>query len=295
VYQSEQVIIIGGGPAGMAAGIQLKRFGFDPLLIERGKLGGLLRNAYWVENYPGFPSGIPGLGLVHLFEDQVTRMGVRSARLNVKRVWRSAEGFHVETDKGEFVSRAVVIASGTVPKPVDFLGECDPTRVFYEVKDLPPERMNRVAIVGGGDAAFDYALGLALKGSHVHIFFRSEYPKALPLLVERANRVFRIQIHAGSSVTRVDDARNALMIHVSGGDRYEVNALLVALGRDPNLGFLDEDILRGMNGKSAVPVPGLLLAGDVQRGLSRQVAIAVGDGVYTAMQIAAFLESTEQG
>src|SRR4030067_3593524 len=96
----EDVIIIGGGPAGIAAAIQLKRYGLNPLIFERGALGGLLRNANLVENYPGFPGGISGMKLVGLLEQQARDFALRVTYAAVIRVDRAAGSFQVKTRQG---------------------------------------------------------------------------------------------------------------------------------------------------------------------------------------------------
>ncbi len=301
----ENVIVIGGGPAGMAAAIQLRRSGFDPLLIECGELGGLLWNAHWVENYPGFPSGITGPKLVRLFQEQTRNKGVRNRRTTVEKVNRADGGFRVDTSDGHLDARAVVIASGTSPKPVEsaLSAMCGASSIFYEVKDLPSERRRGIAILGGGDAAFDYGLGLAREGCRVEICFRSDEPRALPLLVERTRQEPLIRVHRGVSIETARNGSGILEIRLSDGARLKVDALLAAIGRDRNTRFLGPDIPPDISPGISMEtpedhvsrIPGLCFAGDVQRGLHRQTAIAVGDGVAAAMQTAAFLASPGGG
>ena len=109
---TEDVIVIGAGPAGIAAAIQLRRFGLDPLLLERDRLGGLLVNANLVENYPGFPEGIRGAELVKLFEAQLRRVGV-SISVEEATALDYSDGFLIQTPRRRLTARIVVIASGT--------------------------------------------------------------------------------------------------------------------------------------------------------------------------------------
>jgi thioredoxin reductase (NADPH) len=292
----ETVVVIGGGPAGMAAAIQLRRSGFDPLLIEQSEMGGLLWNAHWVENYPGFPSGITGPQLVRLFQEQTRNTGVRTERASVERVRSQNRAFVVDTDAGRVPARAVIIASGTSPRRLDpdIVRMCGLASLYYEVKDVPGERRRRIAILGGGDAAFDFALGLSREGCRTDILFRSPRPRALPLLAERAQREPLIHIHAGVTVDSIRNGSSALEIRLSDGRLLTAEALLAAIGRERNVEFLEPGIAARVEGNGSSPLPGMIFAGDVWRGLHRQTAIAVGDGVSAAMKTSAFLSSPEE-
>ncbi len=275
----------------MAAAIQLRRSGLDPLLIERDRMGGLLWNAHWVENYPGFPSGITGPQLVRLFQEQTRNTGVRCSAETVERVCKVDGEFKVETRGDPIRSRAVVVTSGTSPRPLpdNLRRMCGSSPVFYEVKDLPLEKRGHIAILGGGDASFDYALGLAREGSRVDVCFRSERPQALSSLVERIRQEPLVQIRAAVAIEEIRDDLGVTEIGLSDGTRLKVDALLVAIGRDRNSGFLDAAMSADLETDGPHPIPGLTFAGDVRRGLHRQTAIAVGDGVSAAMHTAAFL------
>ena len=132
----EQVIIIGAGPAGLATAFQLKRYGVHPVVFEREQIGGLLRNANLVENYPGFPQGISGLELVDLFIRQSKNLGIDVTYEEVIELDYELGSFQVRTRRQSYASRLVVIATGT--KPLHFKNLPIPDeladKVFYEVK-----------------------------------------------------------------------------------------------------------------------------------------------------------------
>jgi len=285
----EQTVVIGAGPAGVAAATQLERAGMHPLLVEKGPVGGLVLNAWKVENYPGFPSGIRGVDLARLLEEQIERFLIRVERSTVVSVSRTRGGYAIESDRGRIPAKGVVVATGTVPRPLpaNLAADCPPGRLFYEVKDLPADRRRRVAIVGGGDAAFDYALGLADGGTSVDVFFRSPRPRALRLLVAQAQRSPRIRIHAGTEVKNIAGTHGGIQLRFSDGSACEADVLLAAIGRDPNVSFLADEIRQSIEENGTGGLPGFHLAGDVRRGLHRQVAVAVGDGLVSAMQITA--------
>lgn len=133
--KTENVTIIGAGPAGIAAGIQLKRSGINTLVLEKDEIGGLLRNANLVENYPGFPLGITGLNLVNLFREQLRGVSVRPRFEEVIGLDFKKVIFFIETRKKTYLSRIVVIATGTKPKEImDFaIPEKVKDKMFYEI------------------------------------------------------------------------------------------------------------------------------------------------------------------
>jgi thioredoxin reductase (NADPH) len=284
----EDVIIIGAGPGGLATALQLKRYGINPLVFEQAQIGGLLHNANLVENYPGFPGGIPGPKLVQLFKDQVQDLSIKIIPAKVEELNHQDNKFRVTTPQRVYQSQTVVIATGTKPHifsdieiPVDLQN-----RVFYEVYPLLDFHGQRIAIIGAGDAAFDYALNLG-KSNDILILNRGEQISCLPLLWERAQRSSRIQYSQNTRVTRLStttDRKMALECSTPTGDALlKVDILVGAIGRDPQLDFVS-----GQFAEKAIQLEGsgdLYYVGDVVNGLYRQTAIAVGDGIFTAMKI----------
>jgi len=284
----EDVIIIGAGPGGLATSLQLKRYGIDPLIFEHNQVGGLLHNANLVENYPGFPGGIPGPDLVHLFEEQIQDYAIRIMATSVRQLSHQRDLFKISTLEQDYQSRIVVIASGT--KPRQFSEITIPAalqdQVFYEVYPLLNHKDQRIAIVGAGDAAFDYALNLGQKND-VLILNRTDQISCLPLLWERANSFPRIEYHQSTRLTKLSTSPDGKILldcsTVSAPVSLEVDFLIGAIGRDPQLDFIS-----GQFAKKAIQLEGLgalYYVGDVVHGLYRQTAIAVGNGILTAMKI----------
>ncbi|UCF07872.1 MAG: NAD(P)/FAD-dependent oxidoreductase, partial [Thermoplasmata archaeon] len=133
------VAVIGAGPAGVAASIYLKRAGFEPLLFERDRIGGLLLNANFVENYPGFPEGIGGKILASLFEQQLSRLSVNIAYKEVTGIAFEGGAYKLSTLGEDCSFRTVIVATGSVPKSIDILMPpvFDEGKIFYEIKDIP--------------------------------------------------------------------------------------------------------------------------------------------------------------
>jgi thioredoxin reductase (NADPH) len=283
-----EVAIVGAGPAGIAAALQLKRSGLEPLLLERGRVGGLLLNANLVENYPGFPGGIRGEELARLFAQQLKGASVEVCQEEVLRLDHDGQSFLIETDKRRVIAQVAVLASGTKPKEFTDcpIPEGARPRVFYEVYPLRELMGRRIGIVGAGDAAFDYALNLASRGNEVHILNRSARARCLPLLWERARAAPRISYHEETRIKWIKPSKEGLALELSSpGAEWslELDYAIFAIGRVPQLDYLSEGLRARLaqlqeEGK-------LYLIGDLWRGRYRQTAIAVGDGLEAAMRI----------
>ncbi len=289
------VVIIGAGPAGLTTAMQLCRYGFASLVFERAELGGLLKNANWVENYPGFPSGISGVDLVQLFTEQANNLGVQVCYQAVTQVEWEQESFLISTVDGAYRSRILVVASGTRPHPfTDFSVPAGLSqRVAYEIYPWLGLADQHIAIVGAGDAAFDYALNLC-KMNQVVILNRGEKRRCLPLLWERASASRHIVYYDNTRLIGIEltpegkirlKCENLLpgipvVFEPSG---LVVDYLLGALGREPCLDFASTQFLEEAQDLERRGF--LYFIGDVENGMFRQTAIACGDGLRTAMQI----------
>ena len=293
--KAEDVIIIGAGPAGLAAAIQLKRYGIHPLIFERSRVGGLLHNANLVENYPGFPRGITGPRLVELMVHQARNLDIQVTHAQVTSLAFESSLFQVTAGKKSFQARVVVIATGTSPlglPNLDLPGELA-GRIFYEVVDLLDVEGKSILIVGGGDAAFDYALNLAGK-NRVTILNRASSTRCLPLLWDRAKNVSSITyldnieicaLHPGEQGGILVDCQSE-----AGALQFYADYLIIAIGRRAQLDIIP-DSFRQQAG--ALEERGVLhIIGDVKNGIYRQTSIAVGEGVMAAMKIYRYLKET---
>ena len=301
--EQEKVTIIGAGPAGISAAVQLKRHGIDPLLLEKVKPGGLLKNAWSVENYPGFPGGIPGPRLVRLFEKQLGWAGVRVVFEEVVNLDMKNGRFLLKTPSRTFSSEIVVLATGTKPKAFPLLSRenCSLTKkalknIYYEVYPLLKTTGKKIAIVGAGDAAFDYALNLSRHNTNtITILGRGKRVRALPLLFDRASENPNISYKPNTIITTIGtNPEERLVLQVSEGkDRFELVAdhLLCALGREPQLDILSPSLTTNLD--MMVSEGALYLIGDVKNKDFRQVGIAVGDGILAAMKIARRMKTRE--
>jgi thioredoxin reductase len=287
------VLIIGTGPAGLATALQLIRRGVDFVLFERERVGGLLNNANWVENYPGFPGGIAGEALVERFHRQVAELGVEVTYEEVQILDHAEEQFQAETQRATYQAPVAVIASGTTgKKPEDIM--IPPAlreRVLTEIFPIKSMVGARVAIIGAGDLAFDFALNLSRR-NQVLILNRSNERKCLPLLWERASRLpdLSYREHIQLVDIELDEKCRLRLLTKASGKREAITCdyLVYAIGRQPNANYLSPHIVQIADELEQQGV--LYRIGDVKNGVYRQVAIAVGDGILAAMQIIKKLE-----
>lgn len=275
--------IIGGGPAGMSCAMQLKRFGIDCVLFEKEHSGGMLHNAHFIENYPGFPRGIAGYELAKLLQQQADRFSVQIRKTGITSVDYS--GGHFVLEGTDFVHRCrrLVVASGTKPLAVDTL-LIDPEAEKFILREVYPLRKvedKTIVIVGAGDAAFDYALSLAPL-NRVFILNRSSRVKALAALVKKVKKERNIRYYENVSVQEIIATSEGLSV-VTGGDSFNAHFLIFAIGRMPALDFLSSEIKAKLDELLTKQL--LFMIGDVKNKAFRQMAIAAGDAIKCAMQI----------
>lgn len=285
-------LIIGAGPAGIAAAVQAVRLGLAVSLIdEQGRPGGLAMEAFCVENYPGLEP-LAGPDLVSRLAQHLARFQVTVERARVLEIAPLPEGgYAVTTQSGIREGRTVIAAVGTRAKALTLpkIAAGLEREVFYEPSAaLASGSISSATIVGGGEAAFDYALTLARSGAAVHLLVRSQCAKTVGRLARLVDECPAIEICLGA---RLVDAKKRhglwqLDIERSGStSTLESEALLAAVGRcsaAPSLlPGLDLSVATGIT----TPWPGLCVVGDARSGCLGQVGMAVGDGLAAAMHV----------
>jgi thioredoxin reductase len=291
-----EIAIIGAGPAGITCALQLSRYGIRPLLFEKDIPGGLLKNASLVENFPGFPGGISGTGLVRKMAKQLEHAGVPVIHENVTHISFQSGIFRIKTAKSGYTCGTLVIASGTspvehptthVPYPESRTESPLLRNIFYEVYPIRHVRNAGIAIIGAGDAAFDYAIQMSLNNK-VCIFNRSERIRCLHLLFDRVKANPLITYHDNHILHSIqkDLSLSCLKLFFetkNGMESHLADYIIFAIGRKPELSFVDPGFINLF--EKLQQERKLYFAGDVRNELFRQASIAAGDGMRTAMQI----------
>ncbi|HEY49901.1 MAG TPA: thioredoxin-disulfide reductase [Dehalococcoidia bacterium] len=300
-----QLLIVGGGPAGLSAGLYAARSRLHAVLLERAMLGGQIMNAELVENYPGFPQGISGAELGSLMEQQAQKYGLEMVMAEVEGIALSGDGKIVSTGEGSYHAKAVIIAGGSehsklgVPGEEDFTGRgvsycamCD--GAFFSEQ--------AIAVVGGGNVALNDALFLTRFASKVVIIHRRDQLRATRILQERAfaeNKIAFLWDTVVESIKGDTQVRELGLRNVKTGEEsgLEVSGVFIAVGLSPNTGYLSGLLALSpqgfilVNDRMETEVPGIFAAGDVRAGSARQVASAVGDGATAAISAERFLSS----
>lgn len=282
----EDAVIIGAGPAGTAAAIQLLHYGIHPIIFEKDKVGGLIKNANLIENYPGFTNGISGRDFIKLLEGHLERISANIVFDEVLEVNIENGISVVRTERTSLYTKYLVIGSGTKSKsPTIGIPYNVMNKVFYEIYPLIDIKNKKIAIVGSGDAAFDYALTLE-KQNQIIILNRSEKIKCRPLLFEKISRSINVIYKPNSEITEIINSENGIILNYTsnyGDEKIQVDYLVFAIGREPQLDFLSSEIKSRISELESAG--SLYLVGDVKNSIFRQVAISMGDGILAAMKI----------
>jgi len=173
--RAERIVIVGAGPGGSAAAVQCARLGVTPLLLDQsGEAGGLVANAWSMENYPGLEP-LDGAAYVRRLRAHLERFDLKVEKLELQAIREAGGGIVLETDSGAIETKVAILAVGTLPRSLDLPGG---EHLIYEVRPLLDRKPERVAVIGGGEMAFDYALSLARAGARVELLVRGTAPRA---------------------------------------------------------------------------------------------------------------------
>lgn len=302
VSKNYEVVIIGGGPAGLTAGLYTARAGLKSLLIERGAFGGQILNATLVENYPGFPEGISGAELGTLMHQQAAKYGLKTLTTEVTGV-KAGRTHKIITDGGSFEAKAIIIAAGSEYRKLGVPGE--ETLVGHGVSYCATcdgffFRKREVAVVGGGDAAITDALELTQHATKIYVIHRRDQLRAGEVLRKRAMAQPKIRFIwdtiveeiVGGEVVKALKLRN---VKTKKSSALEVAGVFVAVGLKPNSQHFADIVKLSKSGHistdetMATSAPGLFAAGDVRQSSARQIATAVGDGATAALAAFSYL------
>ncbi len=304
------LIVVGGGPAGLTTALYTAREGIDTLIIEQSAVGGQAGVTERIENYPGFPDGIQGALLADQIRLQAERFGVEILQAQSVTSISAADEFEVvSTETGdEYSSGALVVATGSRYRRLNVPGEEDLIGAgihFCATCDGPFYKDQEVLVIGGGNSAVEESLFLTRFVSKVTILSRGEQLRASRILRERAESDPRLEVRANTSVKEFRGAsrvESVLVANSQSGECEELypSGVFVFIGMDPNAGFardtLDTDqwgfITTDMTFQTSLP--GIFAAGDVRAGSTKQLAAAVGEGVTAAMMVRSYLERLQK-
>ena len=301
------VVIVGGGAAGLTAGLYACRAGLRTVLLERMMTGGQVINAEKIENFPGFPEGISGAELGPLLQDQASQHGLEIRLSEVTGISQRDRLWAVDTYDGELLSKTVIIAGGSTLKKLGVPGEeelhgagvsycaaCDGAFFMDQV----------VGVVGGGDSALDEAMVLTEFASKVVMFERSDRFTGQKVLQDRVVSSPKVEVRWNTSVDAVlgeGQVDGVSVTDLTSGEtsRVDLSGVFVYVGLEPNSQYLD-DLLQLDNAGHVptdiwmrTPLPGLLVAGDIRQSSARQLVSAAGDGASAAIAAQRYIESRE--
>ncbi|HHV63289.1 MAG TPA: thioredoxin-disulfide reductase [Firmicutes bacterium] len=319
------LVIIGGGPAGLSAAIYGGRARLRTLLVERGAVGGLAITTFHIDNYPGFPETIAGPDLMQRMEEQARKFGAEVEQADVTGLGAPLPGgpggpggadgsFTITTSNGNRTARAVIVATGTEPMKLGVPGEEElrGRGVSYcATCDGAFFRDKRVVVVGGGDSAIEEAIFLTRFASVVTVVHRRDALRATKVVQERAFANPKIAFEWSHVVTEIigeNRVEGVRLRSTKTGEIKElpVDGIFIYIGSRPNTGFLEGR--PGDAGGAGAPqvkldergyiitdeamrtnVPGLFAAGDVRQKGLRQIVTAVSDGAIAAVEAGKYI------
>jgi thioredoxin reductase (NADPH) len=303
------IVIIGGGPAGLTAGLYTARARLNVVLLERLAPGGQVLNTDWVENYPGFPDGISGFELVERMKTQAENFDLPIKLEEVMELEFSPEKKIVVTNKGRLEAKALIIATGATPKKLGIEGEDLLTGKgvsYCATCDGPFYKDQEVVVIGGGDTALEEAIFLTRFASTIHLAHRRDELRAVKLLQDRAMAQEKIKFIWDTIPLRIlgeNGVEGIELKNVKTGEisRKEAQGVFIFIGTKPNADLIngmvkqDESGFVVSNDKMETSVPGVFAAGDIRSKPWRQISTAVGEGATAAFYAEKYLEDLNQG
>ncbi|MBI5467672.1 MAG: thioredoxin-disulfide reductase [Deltaproteobacteria bacterium] len=296
------LIIIGGGPAGLTAGIYAQRARLKTVLIEKQMVGGQIAVSDVIENFPGFPS-ISGAGLMEKFEEHARGLGLDIRFADVLTIDLDGDDKVVKTSEGEFRAKAVIVATGAKPRRLGVPGEKELTGKgvsYCATCDGPFFRGRSVMVVGGGDTAVKEASYLSKIASKVYLVHRRDKFRAEKMHQEKVEATANIEILRSHTLKEIK-AENGLVqkasvqdLKTNGTKDIDVEGVFIFVGINPTTDFVDvekdESGFIKTNQRMETSVAGIYAAGDCRTTPLLQVVTAAGDGATAAFMAESYIE-----
>jgi thioredoxin reductase (NADPH) len=300
-----KVLVLGAGPAGLAAALYAARAELEPVVLTGMQLGGQAALTHTIENYPGFPAGVGGAELGELFQKQAENFGAKIEYDLANEVDFSQRPYKVTTDNGEYLADTLILSTGANPTHLNVPGEVELTGrgvSYCATCDGWFFKDKRVVIVGGGDSALEEALFITRYASIVTVIHRRDEFRASPVLQKRAKEHPKMNFILDTVVTEVvgtDKVETLKLKNVKTGaeSTFDTDGLFIFIGHIPNTqmfkGKLEMSDLGYVivNDKMETSIPGVYAAGEIADPHFRQVITSAGMGAAAAIQATRFLEA----
>ena len=298
------IIIIGSGPAGLAAGLYAARGQMRTLILEKGGFGGQIATSWEVENYPGAPADTTGPSLTERMREQCVDFGVEFQTEEFKYFEKTGQTFEVTTSSTVYQTKAIIVATGAQPKLLGCPGELEFRGLgvsYCATCDANFFRNLEIAVVGGGDTAIEEAIYLTKFASKVTVIHRRDKLRAAKVLQERAMENEKIRFVWDGVVEEIKGdglVQSIVVKNVKDGALTEipVQGVFVYVGQIPHpqyfIGTLEKDARDYLitDEDMCTNIPGVFAAGDVRRKSLRQVVTAAGDGAIAAVSAIKYIE-----
>jgi thioredoxin reductase (NADPH) len=298
-------VIVGGGPAGLTAGLYLCRGNWRTLLVDKESPGGYIKNIELIENYPGFSEGVAGARLATQMVTHATNYGLKyeQAEVSTIEIFSSSKWVGCVDGKG-FTTGAIIFTGGSVPKKLGVPGE-------EEFKDKGVIRCafcdggqfagKIIVVCGGGDSGISEALYMSKIADKVIVVEAMPQLNATAILQDRLKANPKMEVHTGTMVKEIigSDHVEAISVERDGNDQAEIiktDGVLVHIGLDPNTSYLEGIVPLTESGQIEVNewmetgLPGVFAAGDIRSNSPRQVSAAVGDGAAAGIAAQRYLQ-----
>lgn len=301
------VVVVGGGPAGLTAAIYAARERLRTLVLEKGLPGGQAAVTGRIENYPGFPDPVSGAELTERIHRQAQRFGAEVRTFQEVTALRPGEPLlEVATSAATYRARGVILAPGSVYRRIGVPGE---ERLigrgvsFCATCDAPFFRGKHVVVVGGGNSALQETIHLAEFAARITLVQILDHLTATAVLQERVRSLPRVDVLLSRRVVEIrgaDGVESVVVEEVATGERREVpcDGVFLFIGLVPNTAFLQGSVELDTQGfvrtdpaTLATSVPGVYAAGDVRSGSAKQITAAVGEGTVASFMVQAWLEA----
>jgi thioredoxin reductase (NADPH) len=299
-----QLVIVGGGPAGLTAGLYAARAKLSVVLLEKGASGGQVLNTDWIDNYPGFPEGISGFDLADKMAAQAARFDLQTRLAEVSSMDLLDPIKKINLDDGSTITtKALIIATGARPNQLGIPGEKELAGKgvsYCATCDAPFYRNLEIAVIGGGNTAIQEAIHLTKFASKVTVVHRRDQLRATKIIQEKAFANERIEFVWDSIATEITGDKEVEGVKLKNKKGEEsilaVQGVFVLIGIRPNNEMLPLDQLKHDNGfiitdaEMQSSIPGVMAAGDIRSKRVRQVVNGAGEGAVACLAAEHYLE-----